>query len=289
MSCELSAVWQAECLLGEGPLWVVSEQALRFVDIKRGHLHRFVPKTGACETIDVGGKPSFILSASDGSFLVGSEHRIWTLNNDRLDACVAVIDQPAHNRTNDGTVDTRGRLWFGTMDDDERQPSGAIYCLDSNRLHRVGGEAIVTNGPAVSADAQTLYHVDSGNRTIWRSMIGDGPALSHSTILVQLGKSDGYPDGIILDSEGCLWVALWDGWGVRRYAPDGRLMAHLPLPCARATKVAFGGGDLRTLFVTTARIGLTADELAAQPLAGSLFAINTDVAGLPMPAFHIVS
>lgn len=240
MSSELSAVWQAECLLGEGPLWVASERALRFVDIKRGHLHRFVPKTGACETIDVGGKPSFILPASDGSFLVGSEHRIWRLTNDRFDTCVAVIDQPTHNRINDGTVDTRGRLWFGTMDDDERQPSGAIYCLDSNRLHRVGGEAVVTNGPAVSADAQTLYHVDSGNRTIWRSTIGEDAAISDPTIFVQLAQAEGYPDGIILDSEGCLWVALWDGWGVRRYAPDGRLMVHLPLPCARATKVAFG-------------------------------------------------
>ena len=147
------------------------------------------------------------------------------VEGDTLGACVATIDQPAHNRTNDGTVDAQGRLWFGTMDDEEQQPTGALYCLDANGLHKMGGEAVVTNGPAITPDGKTLYHVDSGNRTIWRYTIDDGPALSSGEVFLQLTEADGYPDGIVLDSEGCLWVALWDGWAVRRYAADGTLAA----------------------------------------------------------------
>ena len=104
---------------------------------------------------------------------------------------------------------------------------------------------------------------------------------------MQLEETDGHPDGIVLDSEDCLWVALWDGWGVRRYAPDGTLLLQVDLPCSRVTKIAFGGPDLRTAFVTTARIGLDDIQLAQQPLAGGLFAFEAQVAGTPSPLFHI--
>ena len=117
--------------------------------------------------------------------------------------------------------------------------------------------------------------------------IGDGPAIAGSDLFLQLDETDGYPDGVVLDSEGCLWVALWDGWGVRRYAPSGELLLHIPLPCARVTKLAFGGPDLRTAYVTTARTGLDDAALARQPLAGALFAFDAPVAGLPLPEARI--
>ena len=284
MSTEVRLIWQANCLLGEGPIWLADEQALRFVDIKQGRLYRYMPANGACETLDVGGKPSFVVPDADGRLLVGSEHGVWRVESDKLGAYVATIDQPAHNRTNDGTVDAQGRLWFGTMDDEEQQPTGALYCLDANGLHKMGGEAVVTNGPAITPDGRTVYHVDSGNRTIWRYTVDDGPALSNGEIFMQLSEADGYPDGVVLDSEGCLWVALWDGWSVRRYAADGRLLTTVKLPCARVTKIAFGGDDLCTAFVTTARVGLSPEDLASQPLAGGLFAFVVTVPGLPAHA-----
>jgi xylono-1,5-lactonase len=286
---EIRLVWNSGCLLGEGPVWLADEQALRFVDIKRGMLHRFAPATQACEKLDVGGKPSFIVPEAPGKFLVGSEHGIHRLEGGRLSRSIATIEQPAHNRTNDGTVDVHGRLWFGTMDDEERAKTGALYCLDEHGLHRMDVEAIVTNGPAISPDGTTLYHVDSANRRIWRYKVEDGPALGEAELFLQLGAADGYPDGITLDAEDCLWVALWDGWTVRRYGADGTLIVTMNFPCSRVTKLAFGGADLRTAYVTSARIGLDSASLAEQPLAGAVFAFDTKVPGNLMPSVGVHS
>lgn len=261
-------------------MWCANEAALRFVDIKGGRMHRYVPASGAQETVDIGGQPSFVVPVSDGTLVVGSGNRILSIGRDGLiRTVIAEIPMPAHNRTNDATVDRQGRLWFGTMDDEERQPTGALWCLDQWGLHRMGGEAVVTNGPAITRDGRTLYHVDSGQRTIWRYTIGDGPSIGDGEVFLQLTQSDGHPDGVVLDSEDCLWVALWDGWSVRRYAPDGSLLMTVALPCARVTKIAFGGPDLQTAYVTTARVGLDAAALADQPLAGGLFAFDSPVAG----------
>lgn len=280
-------VWQAQTLLGEGPVWLAGENALRFVDIKSGAIHRFDPATGAHQTSLLGGAPGFLVPAGDRGLIIGSQHGLYRSDGETLGERIATVPMPGHNRINDGTVDCHGRIWFGTMDDDEMQATGAIYCFADGALHRMGGEAVVTNGPAVSSDGRTLYHVDSGNRIIWRTTVGDGPSLQEPELFVQLNEADGHPDGVVLDSEQCLWVGLWDGWGVRRYAPDGRLLMHVDLPCARATKLAFGGSDLRTAFVTTARVGLDEAALEAQPLAGSLFAFEAPVAGLLLPAARL--
>ena len=281
---EVRLVWPLQALLGEGPVWLPEEGALRFVDIKAGRLHRHVPASGAQEATELGGQPSFVVPASDGSLVVGSGCQILSVEKGSAAATVlAEIPMPAHNRTNDATVDGQGRLWFGTMDDEERLPTGALWCLDRGVLHRMVGEAVVTNGPAITRDGQTLYHVNSGERTIWRYTIGDGPSLQDGEVFLQLTEANGYPDGVVLDSEDCLWVALWDGWGVRRYAPSGDLLMTVALPCARVTKIAFGGADLRTAYVTTASVGLDAAALAAQPLAGGLFAFEVPVAGCALP------
>lgn len=287
MISDLRPVWPVEALLGEGPVWLPDEQALRFVDIKRGLLHRYHPASEARETLDVGGKPSFIVPEAGGGLLVGSGHAIHRLDDDRLGEAVATIPQPAHNRTNDATVDAEGRLWFGTMDDDEQAPNGAVWRLGRDGLHRAGGEAVVTNGPAVSADGRFLYHVDSGRRTIRRFPLGEGLVLTDGEVFLQLGEADGHPDGVVVDSEDCLWVALWDGWGLRRYAPDGTLLLHIPFPCARVTKVALGGPDLTTAYVTTARIGLDDAALAEQPLAGALFAFTAPAPGRVLPRVRL--
>lgn len=286
MSPAVKLVWEVGALLGEGPLWCPEEQALWFVDIKGGAVHRHCPGTGTNESFATGGKPSFIVPASGGGMIVGSEGAIYRLTGGQFADRVAAIDMPAHNRTNDATVDALGRLWLGTMDDDEAQETGALYCLDRGDLHAMPARAIVTNGPAVSADARTLYFVDSARRRIWRYAIGDGPSIASPELFLQLDEADGHPDGVVLDSEDCLWVALWDGWGVRRYAPDGTLLLHVDLPCARVTKLAFGGPDLRTAFVTTARTGLDEGQLAKQPLAGGLFAFDAPAAGRPLPNYH---
>lgn len=283
MALSAEPVWQLGAELGEGPVWLPDEAALRFVDIKRGLLHRYDPATCAGQTQDVGGKPSFIVPEEGGGFLIGSENQVFRLEGATLGEVAATIPQPASNRTNDATVDCGGRLWFGTMDEHESSASGTVWCMDRGELQRAGGKAVVTNGPAVSGDGRFLYFVNSSERIIWRFDISNRPVLEHGEIFIEFGKDEGHPDGIIVDSEDCIWVALWDGWGVRRYAPDGTLLLHVPLPCARVTKVALGGPDLTTAFVTTACIGLDAGALARQPLAGSLFAFDAPAPGRILP------
>ncbi len=286
MSPPVRLVWDVGAALGEGPLWSPAEQALWFVDINGGMIHRYFPETGKGDSFYTSGKPSFIVPATGGGKIVGSESTIHRLTDDKLGDRIATIAMPAHNRTNDATVDTMGRLWLGTMDDNEARETGRLYCLDRSDLHAMPATAIVTNGPAVTVDARTLYFVDSAGRRIWRYAVTDGPEIASPELFLQLGQADGYPDGIVLDSEDCLWVALWDGWGVRRYAPDGTLILEVALPCSRVTKIAFGGPDLRTAYVTTARTGLDVAELAHQPFAGGLFAFDACVAGNPMPSFN---
>lgn len=286
---EPALIWAVGAQLGEGPAWFADEAALRFVDIKGGCIHRFHPETGTRETRETGGQPSFIVAAVGGGFLVGSNRAIHHCDGNSLGPVAVDIAMPEHNRTNDATVDADGRLWFGTMDDNESVPTGAIHCLDRSAVGTTDRRAVVTNGPAIAdgPDGRVLYHVDSGQRTIWRVALDGEQLAGDSEVFVRLTEDEGYPDGIVVDSEGCLWVALWDGWGVRRYGPDGTLLMHVPMPCARVTKIAFGGADLKTAYVTTARVGLDAATLAEQPLAGGLFAFAAPVAGCPLPAVRL--
>ena len=285
-------VWAVEAMLGEGPAWFAEEQALRFVDIKGGRLYRYHPESGACETLVPQGQarfcPSFVLPAEGGGMVVGSIGQVLPVSSAGVvGEPLARLPMPAHNRTNDATVDGQGRLWLGTMDDEEQQATGALWCLERGALRQMGGEAVVTNGPAISGDGRLLYHVDSGARTIWRFTLDEDARIVGREAFLQLSEADGHPDGVVLDAEDCLWVALWDGWGLRRYAPDGSLLLQVDLPCARVTKIAFGGPDLRTAYVTTARVGLDSAELAAQPLAGGLFAFDAPVAGRVLPAYRV--
>lgn len=279
MSEAVQPAWRLDALLGEGPLWCPDEEALRFVDIKRGLLHRFHPGSGTGESVAVGGQPSFIVQAADNGFVVGRGHELRRFDGRALGETIARLDMPAHNRTNDATVDLAGRLWFGTMDDEEQAPTGALHRLSNEQLTTATWRAVVTNGPAVTQDGKHLYHVDSGERTIWRVPLRGGRCGRVGEPFVELQAAEGYPDGVVLDAEDCLWVALWDGWAVRRYGPDGRLLAHVTMPCARPTKVAFGGADLCTAYVTTARTGLCQAELEQQPLAGSLLQFRTSAPG----------
>ncbi|MDB5724530.1 MAG: Gluconolactonase [Novosphingobium sp.] len=287
MSNQPVLVWPVGALLGEGPVWCADEAALRFVDIKGGRLHRFDPATGAANTHEIGGQPSFIVPVADGGFLVGSGHDLRRFDGHSLGDAIAAIEMPHHNRTNDATVDAAGRLWFGTMDDNEQMATGALHCFDRGVIRTTTWTACITNGPAISRDGQALYHVDSAARTIWRIPLDGGSLAAAGEIFIRIAEADGHPDGVVVDSEDCLWVALWDGWGVRRYSPDGTLLFQVGLPCARVTKLAFGGPDLKTAFVTTARTGLDAAALAAQPLAGGLFAFAAPAAGRLQPAVEL--
>ncbi|PLK25948.1 SMP-30/gluconolactonase/LRE family protein [Novosphingobium sp. TH158] len=273
---EVEAACSMRCELGEGPAWFATEAELHFVDIAKGQLHLFKPATGKLTTASIGGKPSFVLPFAGGGRIVGSRHELLLVDASGYVQPLANIPQPSGNRTNDATVDAAGRLWFGTMDDGEEQPSGTIWCLAGGQLTRSSVSAVVTNGPAISPDGRTLYYADSQQGVVYRCAM-DGVSLADPQPFLAI--DDGFPDGLVADEQGNIWVALWDGWCVRLYSPAGRHLRTVELPCARPTKVALGGPARRTAYVTSARTGLDEAKLSRQPLAGSLFRFEVDVPG----------
>jgi sugar lactone lactonase YvrE len=276
----MECIWPLGAKLGEGPLWDADRQALWFVDIKQGRIHRCDADGREQRTFEVGGSPSFILPRAGGGFVVGNVDTLQHFDGERIVGEIGRVPAHPDNRFNDATTDARGRLWFGSMDMLETELSGMVHVHADGAIHVAGGDAVITNGPAVSGDARWLYHVDTTGKVIWRFDVGDTHRLRDGTIFARIEDGAGNPDGVTIDAEDHVWVGLWGGWAARRYAPDGRQVAEVRFPCANITKLAFGGPDLKTAFATSARIGLDEAALAGQPLAGGVFAFPVDVPGV---------
>jgi xylono-1,5-lactonase len=269
--------------LGEGPIWSPRERAVWFVDIKGRCIHRYDEAARTTRSWQAPEDVGFVVAATGDRFICGLKSGLHLFApQDGGFRLVAPVDgDRPRNRLNDAHVDAAGRLWFGTMDDDETSPTGALYRFDAAGLHRCDDGYVITNGPATSPDGRTLYHIDTLQRVIYAFDLSGEGSLSARRVFARIAASDGYPDGPAVDAEGCVWVGLYGGWGVNRYSPQGYLLSKLSLPVANCTKPLFGGEDLRTLYVTTAWKGLTADERAQQSLAGGLFAVRVAVPGLP--------
>jgi sugar lactone lactonase YvrE len=286
----VSPVWELEAELGEGPVWVERDSALWFVDIKERRIHRYDPADGSKRSWDSPEQVGFLFPAERGGFVAGLQTGLYRFDEDSgaFDLIVQVEPDKPTNRLNDGVVDPHGRLWFGTMDDGEKAKSGAFYCFHQGRLTATGLDGIaITNGPAVSPDGKRLYFVDTLKGTIGVADIRDDGSLGGPRPFARIDPSDGHPDGPTIDSEGCLWIALYSGWEARRYSPAGELLTTVRFPVANITKLAFGGADLRTAYATTARQHLSPDDIARQPLIGSLFQFRAEVAGVACPPVRV--
>jgi sugar lactone lactonase YvrE len=192
------------------------------------------------------------------------------------------------NRLNDGVVDPVGRLWFGTMDNGEKAKTGAFYCYHEGQLTRTALDGIaITNGPAVSPDGRLLYFVDTLKGTIDVADFRDDGSLGNARPFTRIDPTDGHPDGPTIDSNGYVWISLYAGWEAWRYAPSGELVERVRFPVANITKIAFGGAGLRTAYATTARQLLSPEEIAKQPLIGSLFEFRVNVPGVPCPLVRL--
>jgi sugar lactone lactonase YvrE len=196
------------------------------------------------------------------------------------------VDEPDHTRLNDCRCDPAGRLWAGTMSRERRPGTAALYRLGPGGLERAIGGTTISNGLGWSPDGRSMYFIDSPTQRIdvLDYDVATGRAADRRP-LVTIPEEDGLPDGLTVDAEGGIWVALFGGGAVRRYAPDGGLDAHVALPASHPTCPAFGGDDLRTLFVTTSRHRLTPAERAAQPLAGAVLGLRPGPAGRPGTPF----
>jgi len=277
-------VWPLAAELGEGPVWVERDRALWFVDIKKQQIHRYDPASGARRSWDAPEQVGFILPAERGGFVAGLQSGLYHFddNSGAFDLIVKVDEDLPANRLNDGTVDPKGRIWFGTMDNQERDRSGAFYCFANGKLTRTAiGNIAITNGPAVSPDGRILYVVDTLRGTIDAVDIDDDGTLGERRSYVRIDPSEGHPDGPTIDAEGCVWISLYAGWEARRYSPTGELIERVRFPVANITKIAFGGDDLRTVYATTARQLLSRENIAKQPEIGDLFEFTAEVPGVP--------
>ncbi|MGB3440299.1 MAG: SMP-30/gluconolactonase/LRE family protein [Actinophytocola sp.] len=276
----VDVVLAAEARLGEGPIWDPRSSCLRWVDINRGQVHRFDPASGVDTFFEVGEAVGTVAVRAAGGLVIATTSGLYTCLEDggRRTLLHAVGTTPSGGRFNDGKADPWGRMWAGTMLDD---PHGAcaLYRMDPDHsLHPMVTGVSCSNGLGWSLDGSTMYYIDTptGGVDAFDHDVSSG-ALSGRRRLIDVDR--GWPDGMTVDADGCLWVALWDGWGLRRYAPDGRLLTTVQVPAQRVTSCAFGGPSLSTLYITTARAGLR--DFAGQPSAGSLFAVDPGVAGLP--------
>ena len=281
-------VWPIGAELGEGPVWF--GDALWFVDIKAPAIHRFEPATGAKRSWKAPQQVGFLFPARSGGFVAGLQSGLHRFDPERgtFDLICEVDADKPENRLNDGAVDPEGRLWFGTMSDDERERSGSFFCFDQGGLTRTHLTGIaITNGPAISPDGRILYWVDTLRGTIEACDIADDDALGPSRPFARIDPKDGHPDGPAVDADGCIWISLFGGWAAWRFSPDGERIGQVRFPVANITKIAFGGSDLRTAYATTAKLHLKAEQREEQSEAGDLFAFGAGVAGLPCNLVNI--
>jgi sugar lactone lactonase YvrE len=269
------------CELGEGPVWW--RGALWFTDIKQKMVHRFDPESGRGESWLAPSEVGFLAPRQDGHFIAGAKTGLYDFNpaTGAFRLIRTIEPDCPSNRLNDGAVDANGRLWFGSMDDAEQNASGVLYRLDRAGLSVMDRGYIITNGPAISPDGGTLYHTDTLQKRIYAFDLHADGSLSGKRVFATIEEGAGYPDGSVVDGQGCLWTGLFGGWSARRYSAGGQLLLSVVFPVANVTKLAFAGADLTTVYATTARKGLDSAALAAQPLAGGLFCFQADTPGQP--------
>lgn len=278
-------------VLGEGPLWSVRDQCLYFVDIVSQRVQAFSPSTGQYRQWLFDGLVGSIAECKSGGLIVCVADRVVRFDPSRGESSVEELlvlerDRP-QNRLNDGKVDPWGRFWVGSVRRDEASPDARLWCVSPSGEARCVREGItVSNSLAFDAERERMYFADSPTGLIEQARLGAGGEPSAFQPFARAGK--GAPDGSCTDREGFLWNAEWGGHRICRYAPDGSLDRVLDVPVSRPSCCAFGGAELRTLFVTSARVGMSDAELEKDPYAGSLYRVELeDASGLPADLFAI--
>ncbi len=295
----IRCVLEARAVLAEGALWSPEEQKLYWIDQMRPEIHRFDPATGADEKFAVdlpdqlgglvrraGG--GFVLAGSDGYSLIDADFTA------RRPFGNPFADKPRAS-FNDAKVNRDGALFAGTTDKQESDRLGQLFALVPGGAPRLVADGFIcSNGPSFSPDGRVVYHTRSHEREIWAYELDAEGAVAHREVFARIGADEGIPDGSTVDAEGCLWSTHWNGGRVTRYRPDGSVERVVETPCFSPTSCCFGGAEMKTLYVTSASIRMIdgvwiymqEEGFAADPTAGGIFALETDVTGLEEPLFH---
>ena len=277
--------------LAECPVWCVREQKLWFVDINAPALHRYDPTTRG---LDTWAMPESIgcIALTENSMVGALRSGIYRLDlkaGHREKLADAPYDNPQEQRFNDGRCDRQGRLYAGTMFEPRGHAGGALYRFDAKRMvkQEIVGPVTISNALAWSPDGRTMYHADTPTQQVYAyDYDTTSGAISNRRVFIDLNDTGEKPDGATVDSAGNYWVALYGAAKVAQFSPEGRRMREVSLPVKAPTMPCFGGPDLKTLYITTARQKHTPEELEKMPQAGGIFSVRVDIPGLAEPLFN---
>lgn len=294
-SIDLEVLFDEPMQLGECPLWHPAESALYWIDINGRAVHRFDPGTRVHQKWEMPSEPGCIAWCASGGLIVALRSGLVLLDTE-TGSIATVVDAPYDSskaRFNDGRCDALGRLWVGTIYEPRDQPLGTLYCVERGTISDTEKPVTVSNGVAFGIDNRTLYHADTTAHRIMAydfdvatGHIGEGRTFKQFS----MDKSNDYggrPDGAAVDSEGAYWCALYEGGRILRLSPAGEVLREIRLPLRCPTMVAFGGTDLRTLYITSTRQNRSEMELAQYPLSGCVLALHVEVPGRPEYAYAL--
>lgn len=285
---EITPITSLRAELGEGPFW--HEGAIYWTDILEKKIYRYFPAEDKREEMMLGSYVGAFAPKQNGGFVLAMKEGFATLSE--FGGIVTKIINPEsdkpNNRFNDGKCDSAGRFWAGTMDMNISKNQGALYMLDSNlKMYKKYSPVTISNGICWSLDNKQMYYIDTPTQevVVFDFDLETGE-INNPKTLVAIEKEKGSPDGMTIDANGCLWVALWGGGAVVCYDPKSNKFVHkIETPASQVSSCAFGGKNLNELYVTSAKTGLSGEQLEREPLAGATFKIKPDVVGLPTNSF----
>lgn len=272
------------CELGEGPIWYVSRKSLFWVDILGKSIHEYIPESQQVNSFNIGHRVSLIIEKDKDNMLLAVQGGLAAYNlATKALTWLAVIekDTPA-NRTNDGAIDSRGNIWIGTMEMHCETGKGSLYVVDKQyQVTKKLSNLSVPNGLVFTPDQQHMFHIDSPtHKVISYSYNSDTLEIIPEKTIIEVPPEIGSPDGMTMDAEGMLWIALWGGFSVTRWNPNtGKQIGSIEVPVPQVSACIFGGENLDQLYITSARENLSEDELKRYPDSGSVFVANPGVRG----------
>ena len=283
-------VWKLKSLLGEGTVWVKSLNSIFFVDIKKKKIFILNTKNRKKKIIKVNKEIGFLSQVKKSIFILGlkGELRIVDLKTKKKIKSIIVEKDKPLNRLNDGKTDPMGRLWFGSMDNLERNvESGSLYCLDNNfKLTKVDSNYMITNGPAF-IDTKNFFHTDSRKKIIYKIKIDNNLNIKRKKIFKKFSRFDGSPDGMTIDKLKNLWVCHFGGACISVFNKKGKKIHKIDLPAKNVTNCTFGGKNNTDLFISTARKSMNKSDLQKFKFSGSLFKVKTNIKGKPTRSFKL--
>ena len=283
-------LWNLKSKLGEGTLWVKEHNSIYFVDIKKKRIHILNVKNSKKKTIRINKEIGFLAHIKKNIFILGlqGELRIVNLKTKKTIKSIFIERNIKLNRINDGKTDQNGRLWFGTMDNLERNiEKGSLYCLDKNLvLKKVDANYMITNGPAF-INPENFYHTDSRKKTIYKIKVNKKLKILKKKVFKKFTKKMGSPDGMTLDKKKNLWVCHFSGACISVFNKNAKKIHNINLPAKNITNCTFGGPNNSELFVTSALKSMKKNEIKKYKYSGALFKIKTNIRGISQKKYNV--